>query len=91
LQSSFNYLLQKLKLKLGVDIQAIFSDIQGGSFSVIRIPLPTFLLSNVPQSYVTFNLEDVAQYSFVPLIRLLCLGMLFLTLIQVILVILRQY
>jgi len=85
-------LKQVLLNKLGVDLQAIFSDIQGGSFSVIRLPVMSFIGSNgTVTRYIIFDLEEVAQYSFVPVVRLLCLGMLFLTLIQVVLVVLRQY
>jgi len=60
---------------------------------VIRVPLPTFLLPGATQSYFEFDIEDIANtYStHFTLIRFLFLAVLFLTLIQCVLVILRQY
>ena len=92
LQQSFHHLRQVLLSKLGVDLEEIFSNLQMGQFSVIRIPILSFIgSSGTVVKYVEFDIEEIGQYSFVPVVRLLCLGMLFLTLIQCVLVILRQY
>jgi len=85
--------------KLGVDLQAIFSDIQGGQFSVIRIPLLSFAGSQGVNSagsvvrYVEFDPEWIARDypTVVWLVRTLLLGVLFLTLIRLVMVTLRQY
>ena len=91
LVEAFENLHQRLKTKLGVDVEAVFQSVQGSQFTQIRIEVPKFLVSGVPSSYITFNLEDLRQYEIVSLIRMLFLAVLFITLIQVILVILRQY
>jgi len=90
LQESFQQLLPKLKQKLGINIEAVFESIQGTQFSEIRIEIPK-ILPGAQTSYIRFNMEDIASYSVVPLIRTLFLAVIFITMVQVILVILRQY
>lgn len=79
-----------MKEKLGIDLQAMFENIQGSQFTEIRIEIPQ-ILPGVPTTYIYFNLEDISQYTVVGVIRNLFLAVIFLTMVQVILVTLRQY
>jgi len=99
IEESFNNLKAKILQKLGVDIEELFSDIQGTSFTRFNIPIWNFTGSqglNVFGSHVRDIVFDVEQIAYdhsdiVLLIRRLALGILFLALIRVVLVTLRQY
>jgi hypothetical protein len=92
LQQSFEQLKDKLTQKLGIDFQAIFENVTGDIFKEIRFELPRFL-PGVSTQYVVFNLQNVARDypDIVSLIRNIILAMIFLTLVRIVLVTLRQY
>lgn len=78
-----------------IDIDAIFYNVKGAKFAPIQIPLLSFINGSTPTvvDYVTFDLHAIAQDfpTVVTLVRYLCLGALLLILIQIVLVVLRQY
>lgn len=90
LKEAFTLLKEKLQEKLGINLQEIFENIQGSQFTEIRIDVPQ-ILPGAPTSTIYFNIEDISQYSVVGVIRTLFLAAIFITMVQVILVILRQY
>jgi hypothetical protein len=92
LEQSFNFFMQKLQAKFGIDLLLMFEDIQASQFASTTLVIPRFVPGMQPQ-YITFNVHDLASnYSeTVQSLRFLFYAFMFLYAIRIVLVTLRQY